>query len=268
MKGSEIMKYSCCIGLTPDRLETLKKYGYSGYETGFSGLTNAPDERIIAMKEASDALGMPCVSHNGMFPAEIDLLAGPDGYSAISEYLEKTIEKAARLGSPIVVLGSGRSRNVKNGVSIGKANEIFVNMLKDVVTPWARKHGISVAIEELQRSETNFINSCREAMEIVRAVDEPEIGLLIDYFHATMGGDKLIEMVGYGSSILHVHMASPKNARRFPNIDDVGDCRSFFAALKKAGYNGFVSLEGSDGGNFESALAEAISVMKEAEKMF
>lgn len=260
------MKYSCCIGLSPERLATLKKYGYSCYETGFSSLANASDESILAMKEASEALDMPCVSHNSMFPSEIDLLAGPDGYSAISEFLEKTIEKAAKLGSPVVVLGSGRSRNVKSGMSIGKANELFVNMLKDVVVPWARKHRITVAIEELQRSETNFITSCREAMEIINEVNEPEIGLLVDFFHATMGGDKPIEIAGYGSAIKHVHMASPKNSRRFPNIDDVGDCRSFFAALKIAGYDGAISLEGSDGGNFESALAEAISVMKEAEK--
>ena len=36
--------------------------------------------------------------------------------------------------------------------------------------------------------------------------------------------------------------------------------------LRAAGYDGAISLEGSDGGNFESAVAEAISVMREAEK--
>ena len=103
-------------------------------------------------------------------------------------------------------------------------------------------------------------------MEVIRAVDAPEVRLMVDYYHAMLGGDRLEEIASYGDMIRHVHIASVRNKRHFPMIDDVGDCRGFFAALKAAGYTGCVSLEGSDGGNFESSIAEAITVMKEAEK--
>ena len=259
------MKFACCIGLESlARLEILKKHGYEAYETGFSALTNAPDEKIAALAEKSRELGMPCVSHNGMFPGDIGLLSGREVYSKVDEYLDKTFEKAKPLGSPIVVLGSGKAREIPEGMSTDEAKERFEALLSDVIAPSAKRHGVTIAIEELRREECNFINNCREAMEIIRDVNKPEIQLLIDYYHSMLGGDKLPELASYGSAIRHVHIASPKNARKFPNIDDVGDCRGFFAALKLAGYDGAISLEGSDGGNFESAIAEAIRVMKEA----
>lgn len=261
------MKFACCIDYKAlDKLEILKKHGYEGFETGFSALTNAPEEKIAELAEKSKELGVPCISHNGMFPGDIKLLSGKEVYSAVDEYLDKTFEKAKPLGSPVVVLGSGGARTIPEGMSLDVAKERFCALLSDVIAPSAKRHGVTIAIEELRREECNFINNCREAMELIKIVNKPEIGLLIDYYHAILGGDKLPELASYGSYIKHVHTASPKNARRYPNIDDIGDCRGFFAALDTAGYEGFVSLEGNDGGNFESAIAESISVMREARR--
>ncbi len=259
------MKFACCIGLEAlDKLQILRNHGYEAYETGFSGLMNAPDEKIAAMAEKSKELGMPCASHNGMFPGSIQLLGGKEVYAEVDEYLDKTFEKAKPLGSPVVVLGSGKAREIPEGMSLDEAKERFCALLSDVIAPNAKRHGVVIAIEELRREECNFINNCREAMEIIRAVGKPEVQLLIDYYHSMLGGDKLPELASYGSAIKHVHIASPKNNRHVPTIDDIGDCRSFFAALKLAGYDGAVSLEGGTGDNFESAIAEAIKVMKEA----
>lgn len=258
------MKFGCCIGLDPRRLEILNKYGYTCYETGFAGAASSPDEKILAMRDKASELGMTCVSHNGMFPGDFKLLGGKDEYAKISEFLDMAFAKVKPLASPVVVLGSGAARKIPDDMSLEEAKERFIALLSDVIAPMARKYNATIAIEELRREECNFINNCREAMEIIRAVDKPEIALLIDYYHAMLGGDKLTELSSYGSAIKHVHIASPKNERKFPNIDDIGDYRSFFAALKTAGYDGAISLEGHDGGNFESSLAEAISVMKEA----
>ena len=102
------MIFACCIGLESlDRLAILKKHGYAAYETGFSALTNAPEEKIAALAEKARELGMTCVSHNGMFPSDIPLLGGREIYSRVEDYLERTIEKARPLGSPTIVLGSG-----------------------------------------------------------------------------------------------------------------------------------------------------------------
>lgn len=259
------MKFCCCIGIDkPGRLDILKKYGYSCYETGFSAAAAASDDKILAMCDKARELGMTCASHNGMFPGDIKLLQGAGEYAKINEYLDRAFEKVKPFGSPVVVLGSGGARMIPEGMKLDEAKERFIAVLSDVIAPQAKKHGVTIAIEELRREECNFINNCREAMEIIRAVNKPEIQLLVDYYHAILGGDKLSEIASYGSAIKHVHIASPKNNRHFPNIDDIGDCRVFFAALKTAGYDGAISLEGSDGGNFESSLTEAISVMREA----
>ena len=164
------MKFGCCIGLDPRRLEILNKYGYTCYETGFAGTASSPDEKILAMRDKASELGMTCVSHNGMFPGDYKLLGGKDEYAKISEFLDMAFAKVKPLASPVVVLGSGAARKIPDDMSLEEAKERFIALLSDVIAPMARKYNVTIAIEELRREECNFINNCREAMEIIRAV--------------------------------------------------------------------------------------------------
>jgi sugar phosphate isomerase/epimerase len=40
----------------------------------------------------------------------------------------------------------------------------------------AQRHGITVAIESLNRTETNFLNTLAEVTEVVRNVNHPNFG--------------------------------------------------------------------------------------------
>ena len=87
-------------------------------------------------------------------------------------------------------------------------------------------------------------------MEIIRAVNLPNIKLLLDYFHAILGGDTLEQLATYGDDIVHVHLASPINERSVPRENDLEDCRKFFAMLNSIGYKGAVApgptMQGTD----------------------
>jgi len=259
------MKFCCCIGYKDfAKLEAMKKAGYTCYETALNGLENMPEEEIAAFAEKAKEMGMACVSHNCMFPGRLTLHKGPESYAELTEYMEKVFAKAKPLGSPVVVLGSGGARKIPEGMTKEQATESFIALLRDCIAPCAEKWGIIIAIEELRAAECDFINTCREAMEIIRAVNHPNVKLLVDYFHAALGGDTNEEIASYGDTIAHVHIASPKRDRAFPNNEDFDDVKGFFDALKKAGYDGPVSLEGKAVGEFDACINESIDAMKRA----
>jgi len=259
------MKFCCCINLNAlDRLEKLHELGYTCYETGLAALENAAEEDIAKLAAKAEELGMPCVSHNGMFPPSVTLLRGPESYPEITAYMEKVFSKAKPLGAKVIILGSGGARKIPDGMTKEEATERFIALCRDCISPCAEKYGLTIGIEELRAAECNFINSCKEAMEIIRAVNKPNIQLLVDYFHAALGGDTNEEIASYGDAIAHVHIASPKRNRAWPNEEDFEDVKGFFAALKAAGYDGPVSLEGSCVGDLTECLTTAIDVMQRA----
>ncbi len=258
------MKFCACVPLTTERLPILKKLGFEYVEPAFSSMYTATEEEFNTFLAAKDEYGLTCASANGMFIEEIKLLEGKDSYSKIGEYLDFVFARANKLGVPVGILGSGTARAIPDGMSKEEATERFCALLTDVVSPYAKKYNIVIGIEELRAKECNFINNCREAMEIIRAVNLPNIKLLLDYFHAILGGDTLEQLATYGDDIVHVHLASPINERSVPRENDLEDCRTFFAMLNSIGYKGAVSLEGRYYNDFESDITLAIDVMKRA----
>ena len=258
------MKFGCCVQATAESLKMLVRCGCDCYESSLVALPRIPDETLREVRRVSDGLGLPCAAYNCMFPGDFRLLAGEAEYARIGEYLDGALAKAEILGGNFVSLGSGKARDIPAGMDRETAKERFSALVRDVIAPVMKKHGFRVAVEPLSADETSFLNNCREVMELVKMTDLPELGLLYDSYHAERGGDLLSEMKEYGSSILHVHIASVPRERKFPAESDLGSCRALFAALKGIGYTGAVDLEGFADGDFETSVKKAIGIMKRA----
>lgn len=256
------MKLSCCIGVSLERLDTMKKIGYKHCEVSLAALAALTDEGFEALVAKLKETGITAVAANGMFPGEINLLLGEAGYPAITEYLDKVFPRAKALGIPVIILGSGNSRKIPETMTKKEAEDLFCAMLRDVISPKCTEYGLTIGIEELNDKECNFINSCKEAMELIRRVDLPNIRLLVDFYHAVLGGDTVAELESYGTEyIVHAHYGSPINERRYPKKGvDEHLIKEYFAMFKRIGYEGAFSLEGK-ADNFEVDGAEALEIM-------
>ncbi|HOP56247.1 MAG TPA: sugar phosphate isomerase/epimerase family protein, partial [bacterium] len=138
-----------------------------------------------------------------------------------------------------IVFGSGRSRSFPEGFSRDAAREQIIEFLK-IVDKYAREFNIEIAIEPLNRKESNIINTTLEALEFARAIDSPNIGVLIDSYHADLEGEPLSNIEKIKDKLYHVHVSD--RGRVAPGKNNY-DFKSLFNALKAAGYNGCISIE-------------------------
>jgi len=97
-------------------------------------------------------------------------------------YVAGALGRLKRLGVKVVVLGSGGARRVPDGFSRTRRSISWWTSARRIA-PVARENGITIAIEPLRKQETNIINTAREGLALVKAVDRPEIRLLVDYYH-------------------------------------------------------------------------------------
>jgi D-psicose/D-tagatose/L-ribulose 3-epimerase len=106
---------------------------------------------------------------------------------------------------------------------------------------YATERGVMMAIEPLNRYETDFCNTAEQVVELVRLVDSPAIRLMLDTFHMNMEDDDLpqaIRLAGAGM----VHFQANENHRGFlgtGHIDFLPICR----ALAEIRYSGTITLE-------------------------
>ncbi len=256
------MKIGCCTSINNDKfIDIAKNVGLDFIETAFLELESMTLEKVKERANMLKSINLPVLSMNCMFPKTIKITGNDVDYSKIEEYLNASFEKASLFNIKNVVLGSGGARQVEDGFSHDEATGQIVRLCGDYIAPVAEKFGIVCCLEELNSKECNIVNTCAEAMEIIKAVNKPNIKLLVDLYHVALEKESIQSLAEYRGYISHVHIASPKNAREIPHKND-GDeelYKKFFEVLKKAEYkNGFVSFEGKISGDIETDLKESI----------
>ena len=218
-----------------------------------------PDSAFAAQRAAADTLGLPIYSANGFVPADIKVVGPEADLERAGRYAEVAIRRAAEAGMKILVLGSSRSRSIPEGFPREEAEDQFLSMVKGMA-PVAEACGIIVAIEPLQASETNFINTVAEGAEMARRSGSPNICVIADFYHMAREGEPAEDIVAAADKLVHCHIA--ECAGRTPPGVDGDDFTPYLKALKKIGYTGRISFE-CKWGDVAAQLPVAVQVLKE-----
>jgi D-psicose/D-tagatose/L-ribulose 3-epimerase len=176
-------------------------------------------------------------------------------------YVKKAFGRLSRLGTEIVVFGSGGARRAPDGVAKEDAFRQLVEF-GGRIAPEARQHGITIAVEPLRREETNIINSAAEGLALVEAVNDPNFQLMVDFYHLASEHEDPEIIVRAKDHIRHLHMANPRG-RVFPLAWDEYDYAPFFANLRKIGYVKRISVEAS-AKDFSVEAPRAIALLRRA----
>jgi D-psicose/D-tagatose/L-ribulose 3-epimerase len=222
-------------------VEAAKAAGFEYLELGTSEIAALPDDEFEKTVQRIKDLGLPVPVTNQFIPQNIRL-TGPDvNPDQQMAYLAKALARVSRLGTGIVVFGSGGARRVPDGVSKAAAFEQLVDFGRRAAVE-ASGRGITIAIEPLRRQETNIINSAAEGLELVRAIDHPNFQLMIDFYHLASEQENPGIVLRAKDHLRHLHVANPQG-RVFPLTWVEFDYAPFFANLRTIGYDKRISVE-------------------------
>ncbi len=219
-----------------DRLLAAKEIGYDFVETSLAAASSWEKSEADEFAHFLDELSLPLISTNGMFPPEIKLIGKEADRSVISEYLHKSFDIIKPFNTKVCVLGSGGARTIQDGYGKERAYDEFAQLISEVISPIFDEYGKILAIEPLNYSECNIVNTVADSMRVVKAVNKPNVFTLIDFYHVRYNGEDIESFVDYKGYIKHVHVASFNNHRRYPRPFDGEDYRGFFDVLRRADY--------------------------------
>lgn len=230
-----------CTGLK--NLEPAKAAGFEYVELGATEIANLSDEDFEAAAARIKTLGISTPVANLFLPSTLKV-TGPDiDPDAQMAHVKKVFTRLARLGTGIVVFGSGGARRVPEGFAREEAYGQLVDFGRRAARE-AANHEITIAIEPLRRQESNIINTAGEGLELVKAIDHPNFQLMIDFYHLASEKEDPEIVIRAKDHLRHLHVANPAG-RVFPQKWEEFDYAPFFANLKKIGYDRRISMEGS-----------------------
>jgi D-psicose/D-tagatose/L-ribulose 3-epimerase len=201
-----------------------------------------------ATRAALEAAGMGVI-----LAARVDRgrdLASPDPAARAGglAYLRRCVELAAALGAGIVggplygapLVFAGRAPEPIEEAERARRVERVVEGLA-AAARIAAAEGVRLALEPLNRFETDLASTTRHGLELCAAVDHPALGLLLDTFHLNIEEPSIGEAIRAAGPRL-VHFQANENHRGFPGSGHV-DWLEVARALAAIGYSGPITLE-------------------------
>lgn len=172
----------------------------------------------------------------------------PAAHEAGVAYLQRCVDVAVAMGATIVggplygtpLVFAGRPPHpITEDQRAARVARVVAGL--QTAGSYAAEHGIILAVEPLNRFETDFCNTAHQAVELVRLVDRPAVGVMLDTFHMNMEDDDLPQAIRATGRHL-VHFQANENHRGFlgtGHIDWPAICR----ALADISYAGPITLE-------------------------
>ena len=227
-------------------LDQISSWGFDGVEIARFSFDDFPAAEV---RRAVQDSGLECTFCSAL-TADLNLVSD-DAVTRrrAAEFLRRGIACTAEIGAEIFVgpfcapVGylPGRRRNQDEW-------KWAVDELQ-ALGPVLNAHGVTLAIEPLNRFETYFLNTAEDGLRLVSDVNHPKIGILCDTFHANIeeksvaGAYRLL-----GSQLKHVHAC--ENDRGTPGSGHV-EWREVMEALLEIQYEGWIAIE-----SFASAVKE------------
>lgn len=160
---------------------------------------------------------------------------------ATSDYLIELGQACADFGGTLMVFGSPFQRNVEDGMAAEQAMANAAEVFKAALPAFADR-GVEICMEPLTPKETDFINTCAQATELIEMVDEPNFTLHQDV-KAMLGAEEksIPELIAeYDGKVGHFHVNDTNLLG--PGMGET-DYKPILKALNESSYHGWVSVE-------------------------
>jgi sugar phosphate isomerase/epimerase len=232
------VQFGCCIPAA--YASVAARMGYDYVEIPTADLRpEAPPADFRETERAIAESGIPARAFNYLVPADLPVVGHHVDLARLRRYLASVAERAAALGGQTLVFGSGPARRVPDLFPRSRAAEQF-RTAASIAGEAAGRHGLHVAIEAINRTETNYLHALADAVEQARSIGSPSVGVLADAYHMHMEAEPFWHLLETAGLLRHVQVCD--EGRSWPGSRGMG-LWGFFAYLNQLPYDGTVSVE-------------------------
>ncbi len=239
----------------------FKEWGYDGVEIPLENKGDFDYGKTLNALKENDLF---CTSICAVLGPDRDLRGSKKNQDNSLKHIKDCIDACEKLEAKIV-MGPFYS-------SVGRANmemendrkeqwKIVVKNLNEVCN-YAQEKGILLALEPLNRFETDFINTFKQARRMLEDVNKSNLRIILDTFHMNIE-EKDIKNTILEAGQLLCHFHASENDRGAPGSGHI-PWKGISEALKEIEYKGYIVVE-----SFSpevKVIARAASIWRNIEK--
>lgn len=210
---------------------SVKQLGFENIEFNMKTVRRENDTAVYAAKKLLDASGLKCLT---LHSATLHVKDEVEVHRAVY-YGKISLEFARRLSAPIMTVHS----NISKKLHLPARDKCLAEIFKEL-NPYAKSLNVKLALENLSYMSTGFGKNVDQLEEILKIIDDGDMGITIDFCHALETKQTANLLEKYGKRICNVHMS---NKSHKPFTQKNQELTSFLTQLHEYGYDGPITLE-------------------------
>jgi len=235
-------------------MKDIKATGYDGVEIPvFEG---RPDD-YARLGGTLDRIGLERTAVSAMGDTKMNLISADAATrKAGIDYMKWAIDCSAALGAKYLSGPLHSTLGQFSGVGPTAAEKKRSVSSQRAIGDHAARKGVTIGLEALNRFECYLVNTMADLSAHVDEIGHPNIKAMYDTFHANIEeADPIAAFTKHRKNIVHVHIS--ENDRGVPGRGHV-PWPETFAAIRKSGYDGWLTIESFGRGLKDLAAATKV----------
>lgn len=243
-----------CFGFARD-IDAIARAGFDSAELDLMEISRmtGPQFRELSARARDSGLGFEAFS--GFMPLTERIHDASFSMRKWFDHARRCAERTRELGARLWPMGAGKCRSIPEDCQDVPAAKARVAEFFGGIARVVGAYDIDLAIEPLGPANSNYLQTIGETAAFARALHQPNCRVMCDLRHMLAVNDPLEAIEENIDCILHAHIDYPVGPlRKFPDPGDGCDYRPYLAALKRAGYEGLLTIEAT---SYEDLAREA-----------
>jgi len=240
-------------------LAKIACWGYDGVELAIRDPDMVDVDKLIKSL-AKERLSVPAIGTGQAWGEERLSFTSDDSAvrRAAVERIKRHIFLAERLKANVII---GLIRGITpKGQSHSQSIQYLIQSLRECLD-FAVSKGVRLALEPINRYETDLVNTTNEALDLIEQVGSEDLGMLLDTFHMNIEEPVIEDSIqACGKRIFHFHVADSN--RKYPGGGHL-DFKSILTILYSTGYRSWVSGEFIPDPDPDTAALRSINYLKQ-----
>lgn len=218
----------------------FKKWGFETVEIAIEDPSHIDPKRV---KIDLDKSGLVCGSACACLGPDRDFRGTPRQQQTAMKYMSAVLDQMVVLDCPTLIGPVYSSVGRADAVPDRERKQQWRAVVKNLkaLCKYADDRGRKISMEPLNRFETDFINTCDQALQMIADVGSPALTLHLDTFHMNIEEKNQAAAIRKaGKHLGHFHACG--SDRGTPGNDHI-DWKGIAAALWEIGYNKDVVIE-------------------------
>lgn len=215
-----------------ENITEVKRLGFENLEFNMKSIEVESDVSVYRAKNLINKYGLHCLT---VHAATLHVKDPVEVHRAVY-YGKISLECARQLCAPIMTVHSNVARKLPETQRPNVLKAVFEELL-----PFARRLGVTLALENLSYASTGYGKNVTELDEIFGTIDKDNVmGFTLDFCHAEATGQTAALLEKYHKRLCNIHLANRAHKPfESPTLSLIG----LVQMLQTYGYAGPLSLE-------------------------